>query len=365
MAGGSVPPQGRSSRGDRPEVAVLDPAAAGVEHRRLRLVDRDLAGAEDQFTQPQVEGLEFGRDVSHPERQDRSFDVEALRGQHLGLPVERQMPGVFGDQHRGHHRLSRKPALDQPLGGRRLNHRLLAGAASVFGTVRHDRPELRRDDVESLGGFLDDHMHGRAAARAGLVLGLDRHMDAWKMGGKRAAIGPALFCAGASAPLVLLVVGRLARGDRLLDILERQGELVRIELLGPTAELHALQLMQEMLQAIDLRQGLIARRTRRVALGERDREPRLQLRDFDRRLIRALAHAPEENRSARHRNMENGELSQLVTASRRSLRARHVARVKTRPVQPVDERGELRGRQTHYNQRSWLLTDVGPIADPD
>jgi hypothetical protein len=271
----------------------------------------------------------------------RPLDVETLRGQHLGLPVERQMPSVFGDHDRGHHRLGRQPALDQPLGRRRLHNRLFAGPAGVFGTVRHHRPELRRDDVEPLGGFLADHTHGRPAARAGLVLGPDRHMDARQMGGKRAAVGPALFRAGASVPLVLLVVGRLARGDGLLDILERQGELVRVELLGPMAELHALQLTQEMLQAIDLRQRL-------VALGERDREPRLQLGDFDRRLIRALAHTPEENRFARHRDKENGKLSQLVAASRRSLRARCLARVKTRPVQPVDERGVLRSRQTHH-----------------
>jgi len=110
-------------------------------------------------------------------------------------------------------------------------------------------------------------------------------MHARQMGGKRAALGPSLFRAGASALFILLVVGGLARCDGLLDILERQSELVRVELLRPTAELHALQLTQEMLQAINLRQRL-------VAFGERGRKPRLQLGDFDRRLIRALAHAP-------------------------------------------------------------------------
>ena len=79
------PAPGPVVAGDRPEVAVLGPAAAGIEHRRLRLVDRDLAGAEDQFAQPQIERLELGRGIADPERQDRSLDVEALRGQHLGL----------------------------------------------------------------------------------------------------------------------------------------------------------------------------------------------------------------------------------------------------------------------------------------
>ena len=170
--------------------------------------------------------------------------------------------------------------------------------------MRHNRPELRRDHVEPLGGFLADHMHGRVAARAGLVLGLDRHMHARQMGGKGAALGAALFRAGASMFLVLPVVGGLARGDGLLDILERQGELVRVEFLGPTAELHALQLTQEMLQAIDLRQRLVARRTRLVALGERGRELRLQLGDFDRQLIRALAHDLERTRFARGRDQQ-------------------------------------------------------------
>ena len=135
--------------------------------------------------------------------------------QHLGLPIERQMPGVFGDQHRGDHRLGRQPALDQPFGRRRLNHRLLAGAAGIFGTVRHDHPELRRDHVEPLRGVLADHMHRRAAARAVGVFGLDRHMNARQMGGQRAAIGAALLGARRCGRRVLLVVGGFARRQSL------------------------------------------------------------------------------------------------------------------------------------------------------
>ena len=231
-------------------------------------------------------------------------------------------------------------------GGRRLHHRLLAGPAGEFGTMRHDRPELRRDDIEPLGGFLADHVHGRAAARAGRVLGLDRHMHARQMGGKRAAPGAALFRASASALLILLVVGGLDRGDGLLDILERQGELVRVELLGPTAELHALQLTQEMLQAIVLRQRLVARRTspRRARRARPRAAP--ATRRFDRRLICALAHGLERTRSARRRGEENQPLSHKPHDA--ASGAGNVARVKTRPVQTVDERGELRGRQTHH-----------------
>ena len=281
--------------GDRPEVALLDAAAARIEHRRLRLVDRDLARGQDEFAKALIDRPEFGGRIADPERQHRALDVEALGGQHLGLPIERQMPSVFGDQHGGDHRLGRQAALDQPLGRRRLNHRLLAGAAGIFGTVRHEHPELRRDHVEPLRDVLADHMHRRAAARAVPVLGLDRHVNARQMGGQRAAVRPALLGPRRGGGLVLLVVGRLAGRDRLLDVLQRQSELVRIELLGFAAELHALQLAQKMREAIVLPERRVALDDRGVPLGQRRRQPRLQRVDVGRRLIRGGAHAQQEN----------------------------------------------------------------------
>ena len=193
-----------------------------------------------------------------------------------------------------------------------------------------------RSEVSSPITCMGDRQHGQLLSSGSIVT-----CTRGRWAGSAPRLARRFSARARAALLVLLVVGGLARGDGLLDILERQGELVRIELLGTAAELHALQLMQEMLQAIDLRQRLVARRIARRSASAR--EPRLQLGDFDRRLIRALAHAQEENRSARRRDKENGELSQLAAASRRSLRPWRVARVKARPVQPVDERGELRG----------------------
>jgi hypothetical protein len=60
--------------------------------------------------QPQIDRLRSGGGVAHPERQDRTLD-EALGGEHLGLLIERQVPGIFGNQHGGNHRLGRQPAL--------------------------------------------------------------------------------------------------------------------------------------------------------------------------------------------------------------------------------------------------------------
>ena len=277
--------------GDRPEVSFLGAAAAGIEHRRHGLVDRDLARGQDELAQPKIERLELGGRIAHPERQDRALDVEALREQHLGLPIERQMPGVFGDQDVGHHRLGRQPALDQPFRRRRLHHRLLAGPAGIFGTVRHDHPELRRDHVEPLRGLLADHMHGRPAAGAIRVFRLDRHIDARQMGGKRAAIGAALVGARSCGRRVLLVVVGLVAGNGLLDVLERQKQLLGIELLRAPAKLRALQLAQQMPQAVDLRQRLVALGDRGVALRTRRREQRLQRFDIHRKLRCGLAHA--------------------------------------------------------------------------
>lgn len=97
---------------------------------------------------------------------------------------------------------------------------------------------------------------------------------------KRAAVGAALIGASATRHLIpFIIVGFVGR-DGLLDILKREGELVRIELLGTLTKLHALQLTQEMQQAIVSRQRFIARRDSGVTLGKRRSKPRLQLGDI-------------------------------------------------------------------------------------
>ena len=95
-----------------------------------------------------------------------------------------------------------------------------------------------------------------------------------------------------AADRVLLVVVGLVAGNGLLDVLERQKQLLRIELLRTPAELRALQLMQQMPQAINLRQRLVALGERGVALCTRRHKERLQRFDIDRKLrCGAFAHA--------------------------------------------------------------------------
>ena len=77
----------------------------------------------------------------------------------------------------------------------------------------------------------------------------------------------------------------------LLDILQRQQQLLGIELLRAPAELRALQLAQEMTQAIILRQRLVALGDRGVTLGTRRRKQRMQRFDIGGKLRCDLAHA--------------------------------------------------------------------------
>lgn len=99
----------------------------------------------------QVEG-----GLSHSIRQRRTIELNALAGVNLRLPIERQVIGIFGDQHLGDGGLGRQSALDQPSRGWRLYDSILAGPAGVFGALGHENPELRRDQVQPLASVLTD-----------------------------------------------------------------------------------------------------------------------------------------------------------------------------------------------------------------
>jgi hypothetical protein len=77
----------------------------------------------------------------------------------------------------------------------------------------------------------------------------------------------------------------------LLDVFDRQLQLLRIELLRAAAELRALQLAQEVLEAIHPRQRLVALSDRSFALGDcsfalGNRRVALGARRYDQRLKR-------------------------------------------------------------------------------
>ena len=238
--------------GDRPEVAGLGPAAARIEHRRPRLVDEQLRRAEQLVAQQTPQRFELGRRVTHPGGERRAVDGDTLAGQHLRLTVERRMVGIFRHQHVRHHPLGGQAALDQPGRRRRLHHRARAGSAAVFRAAGDDDLVACRNHVETLGPVLADDVHRTIAARAHRRFRLDHHLDPRQVIRQGATALPPLPTARLAHRLIRLLLFGLAFGNRLFEVLECQRELVGVELLGAPAELHPLQLADEVAQALVL-----------------------------------------------------------------------------------------------------------------
>ena len=196
---------------------------------------------------PQQEG-----GAADPVGQRRAIEVDALAGVDLRLAVERQVIGVLGDQHLRDRRLGRQSALDQPRRRGRLHHHVLAGPAGIFGPAHDQHAELRRHDVEPLAAILADPMQRVAAARAGVVLDVDHHLDARQMRRQRSAVHAAL--GGTARPLGRIgcfTLGLAACRD-LLDLFEPEQQLIFGQRLGAPAEAMALQLLDDLAQPLVL-----------------------------------------------------------------------------------------------------------------
>ena len=115
------------------------------------------------------------------------------------------------------------------------------------------------------------------------------------MSRKRAAIRPATGGARLGCRLVLLVIRGFAGRDRLLDVLQRQRELIRIELLGSAAELHPLKLAQQMQEAVVLDEDCIPLRDRGVPLAQRRSQARFKRLGVGWGLISRQGSRPKEN----------------------------------------------------------------------
>ena len=184
--------ESRSVRfGISPELAGLGASASGIEHGRRRLVGEDFRRGADMLQKPFVHGPQMPGGVPDPVGKRRTVEVDPLPGVDLRLTIERQMIGVFGNEHMRDGRFGRQAALDQTRRSRRLRDAFLAGAASVFWPPRHQHAELRWNDIEPFGDVLADPVKLALAARAGLVVDIDDGFDARQMGGQRAAIAPA------------------------------------------------------------------------------------------------------------------------------------------------------------------------------
>jgi len=204
------------------------------------------------------------RGPSDPVGEGGAVKPHALTRVDLRLAIERQVIGVFGNQHVRHRRLGRQAALDEARQGRRLDDDVLAAAAGVFGPAHDKHAELCRNDVELLAHVLADPVKRPFAARAGLVLDVDDRLDARQMLRQGAAVG-APFARPFHARGRRLRFG-LCRRLRvaLLDVFERKQQLIVREALGAAAEAVTLQVLD------DLNEPFCA-----LALGDQHRLQRL------------------------------------------------------------------------------------------
>ena len=192
-----------------------------------------------------------------PVGQRRAVEDDTLAGEDLRLAVERQVVGVFGDEHLRDQRVGGQTALDQP-------GRCLAGAAGVARPADHQHPELHRHHVEALGHVLADLVQGARAARAGGAVDVDEGLDPRQVGGQCPAVGAAL---GSPGRLLgrLGLLGGVARGLDLLGLLQPEQELVFGQALGTASEAVALHRQDDLAQPLVL--GLHLDKLRLERLG--------------------------------------------------------------------------------------------------
>ncbi|EDP61133.1 hypothetical protein BAL199_26911 [alpha proteobacterium BAL199] len=216
--------------------------------------------------------------MADPVGQRRAVEGDPLAGVDLRLAIERRVVGILRDQHMGDHGLGRQPAGDQPLRCGRLDHALGTAAAGIFRSAGDDHPELRRDDVEPLADVLADGLQRLAAAPTGPAIRLDHHLDPRQMPGQRPAVGAAPTRAfGLERRIAGVGLGTLL-AELLLDVLQRQVQLLGVVLLRAPAEQRPLERRHDRGQPHHLRAQLCPQAT----LGDQQRLQR-------RRVVRQFA----------------------------------------------------------------------------
>jgi hypothetical protein len=223
--------------------------------------------------------------MTGPVRQRGTIQIDSLAGVNLGLPVQRQMIGIFGHQNLGDGCLRRQSALDQPGRSLGLQDAIFAGSASVFGTSGDDNAELRRHHVQPLALVFADPVQFALAAGAGLVVDIDDDLDPRQMHRQRSAIVAALARPLCPAFRGCLVLTGLGRGRDLLDVLEAQQHLFLGKRLCLPAKAMTLQFLDDLAQPLAL-----------VPLGQQHRLQRLGIirKVIAHRQIRTYSRPPDD-----------------------------------------------------------------------
>lgn len=139
-----------------------------------------------------MDGAEFEGGATDPVSQGGPVEINALAAVDLGLPVKRQVIGIFADQHMGDCGLGGHAARDQPRRGSSLCNAIGAGPAGIFGAAGDDDTELGRHDVEPFRDIFPDAVQA-VTASAGQAVRLDDLFDARQVLGQQSTISGTLF----------------------------------------------------------------------------------------------------------------------------------------------------------------------------
>ena len=153
-------------RADRPKPAGLGLAGARRQHRHRRVVAMQRRRRHDVVADRLDQRRGDPDRLADPVRQHGAVEIDAVAGINVGLPIERQVIAVLGDQHMRQQPGARPAALDRQRGHRHLHD----GLAAPAGQRRPNMPddlEPAGDVVEHLADILADLAHRAAAAGAG------------------------------------------------------------------------------------------------------------------------------------------------------------------------------------------------------
>ena len=178
-----------------PQSSGLGASPTGIKHRQRGVVSeyhgRGQHGAQHQF----VQRRQPPTGAAHPGAQGGTIQCDTLAGKDLRLAIQRQMVGIFVDQHMRHQRLGGHAAVNGTLRRWRLHDRLLAGSAAIPRPTYHSDPQLGRHVVKHLHPVFADDVQHVPATGAGLVVDVDHHLDPRQMRRQRSTVALDRFCA--------------------------------------------------------------------------------------------------------------------------------------------------------------------------
>ena len=217
-----------------------------IEHRDRRVVGEQMVGGKDVLAQSFVQRFEPPARTGNPSDQSRAWQIDAVPGKDLRLPIKWRVIAIFADQHLCEQRWRGQSAGDQPFRSCGL-HNLIAAAASVFRASDAYDAQLRRYPVQHFADAFADGMERTTTTAADISGDVEPNVLARQMTGQWFAPRPRferIRCDGRTA--------LSDAGDVGLEVFKGERQLIGIQAFGATPELRPLQLLDDQFEALDL-----------------------------------------------------------------------------------------------------------------